>query len=280
MKQDEIYNLFDQFEFALHHSNGVEYWSARALQLLLGYMRWENFRTAIEKAKIACEKSGASVEDHFAKAEYWSDIGNRGGTRRIEDFALTRFACYLICQNGDPSKEPIAFAQTYFAVQTRKQEVIEQLLFENERLAQHSKFRKSEDQLARIAFQRGVSERNFSVIRAKGDEAFFGGVSTKEMKKRLGVPKDKPLENFLSRIALKMKDVAAEVTSHNVIENDLQGAEDISREHSDSNEKARMFLIAKGIRPENLPPSQDVADVQRKMDSDIKKLVREGKRKK
>jgi len=279
MKKELIKELFEKFEHACYVYKDVECWSARELQEILGYSEWRNFVKVVEKAKESCKHSGAAVSDHFVDSNKMAILGS-GSQRELDDIALTRYACYLIAQNGDPVKPEIAFAQTYFAVQTRKQEIIEQRLLDVERITAREKLSLSEKKLSGIIFERGVDEKGFAVIRSKGDKALFGGFSTIEMKRKLVVPDNRPLADFLPTLTIKAKDFATELTSHNVLEKDLKGEGSISKEHVDNNKAVRKMLQERGVKPEELPASEDVAKVKRRLATDGKKVLSEVKKKK
>lgn len=277
MKKEQIKELFRQFESICYIYNGIECWSARELQLLLGYTKWDNFIKVIDKAKIASEASEIKVSDHFAEIGKMVGLGS-GSQRIIPDYALTRYACYLIAQNGDASKPEIAFAQTYFAVQTRKQELIEKRLLDVARVTARDKLSKSEKKLSGIIYERGVDDKGFALIRSQGDKALFGGFSTQDMKRKLAIPENRPLADFLPTLTIKAKDFATELTSHNVLEKDLKGLESISDEHIENNKAVRRMMLERGVKPEALPPSEDVRKVKRKLDSDIKQIEKEAKK--
>lgn len=279
MKKEQIKQLFEQFEQACYDFKGMECWSARELQGILGYAKWDNFLNVIDKAKAACENAVGSVRDHFADVGKMVQIGSRS-EREIEDIALTRYACYLIAQNGDSAKPEIAFAQTYFAVQTRRQEIIEQRMLDIARVTAREKLSKSEKKLSGIIYERGVDEKGFALIRSKGDQALFGGFSTNEMKKKLQVADNRPLADFLPTLTIKAKDFATELTSHNVIERDLKGANAISNEHIDNNKAVRKMLIERGVKPEQLPPSEDLKKIQRRLDGDEKQVLKDAQKSK
>ena len=275
MKSELIALLHSDFEKNVHHDTqtDIEFWLARELQELLGYSRWENFSSVIQRAKTSCENSGYDVLDHFLDVTKKVSLGS-GAARDIQDTMLTRYACYLIAQNGDPSKDQIAFAQTYFAVQTRKQEVIEKRLGDVERVSARKKLTQSEKVLSGVLFERLGDGQSFARIRSKGDQALFGGASTQDMKERLGVPKNRPLADFLPTITIKAKDFANEITTFNIQRDDLRTEAKIAREHVSNNEEVRRLLDRRGITPESLPAAEDVKKVERRLTSEEKKLGR------
>ena len=254
------------------HIEGVECWSARDLQILLGYSKWDNFTNVIEKAKEACRNSGQDVNDQFPEVGKLIK-GAKGAERQIDDYYLTRYACYLIAQNGDPKKEQIAFAQTYFAVQTRKVELIEQRMAERERVQARVKLQETEKKMSGILYERGVDGKGFAIIRSKGDQALFR-LGTSELKKKLGVPEKRPIADFLPTVNIKAKDFAAEMTNVNVQTKDLYGVEPISDEHVENNKAVRRIMLERGIVPEELPAEEDVKKVERRLAKEDKKSLR------
>lgn len=272
MKKEVIVRLHASFEELVQNDEtGSEFWLARDLQELLGYARWENFAKVIDKARVACKGSGHEPDDHFLDVTKMVDLGS-GATRAIDDVALTRYACYLIAQNGDPSKDAIAFAQTYFALQTRKQELIEQRIAEVERLSARKKLTLSEKELSGIIYERVGDQMSFARIRSKGDVALFGGLTTQDMKNRLGVPDSRPLADFLPTITIKAKDFANEITNFNIKRDGLADEPAISREHVKNNKDVRDLLGQRGIRPEALPAAEDIKKIERRLTSETKKL--------
>ena len=271
MHRDQITKLFRSFEDIAHREADIEYWLARELQVLLGYAKWSNFEQVIDKARDACRNAGHAPEDHFADVGKMVDLGS-GAQRLIEDVALTRYAAYLIAQNGDPKKEAIAFAQTYFAVQARKQELIEARLAEIERLEARRSLTASEKELGGVIFERLRESETFARIKSKGDAALFGGWTTREMKKRLGVPETRALADYLPTITIKAKDLANEMTSHNVKAKDLRTEQAITSDHVDNNRELRQAMGRRGIKPEELPPEEDVRKLERRLQAEQKKL--------
>lgn len=277
MKKALLLDLLEKFEAASYELDGTECWSARDLQKILGYAEWRSFQNAIGKAQESCENSGEDRTNHFLEVSRNVEIANNA-TREIDDIALTRYACYLIAQNGDSSKAEIAFAQTYFAVQTRKQEIIEKHLLDVARVNAREKLSKSENKLSGIIYERGVDGQGFALIRSKGDQALFGGFSTNAMKRKLAVPSARPLADFLPTLTIKAKDFATELTSHNAIEKDLHGEKDISIEHVDNNTAVRKMLDERGVKPERLPAAEDLKKVKRKLESEPKNILKDGKK--
>lgn len=276
MKKEIIQRLYSAFEQAALEIDGVECWSARELQTLLGYRLWQNFTKVIDKAKVACEVVNQSISDHFIGVNKKVELGS-GAQREIEDLMLTRYACYLVAQNGDPRKEQIAFAQTYFAVQTRKAELIEQRLLEVERVKARAKLQETEKILSGVLYERGVNDKSFAIIRSKGDQALFR-LNTATLKRKMGVPASRPLADFLPTISIKAKDFAAEMTSMNVQTKDLQSETMIAKEHIDNNAAVRKMLLERGIVPEDFPAAEDVKKLERRLASEEKKAIENKKK--
>jgi DNA-damage-inducible protein D len=272
MKKEIIKHLTNDFEsYANQTQNGVEFWFGRDLQHLLGYTEWRNFTKVINKAKTSCDTAGHAIADHFVDVNKMVAIGS-GTQREIDDFMLTRFACYLIAQNGDPQKEPIAFAQNYFAVQTRKYEIIEQRINDWERLHARQKLWLSEKELSELIFERTRNDKDFGIIRSKGDQALFG-FTTSQMKERLGVQQSRPLADFLPTITIKAKDFATEITIFNVKDKDLKAGDKIAWEHVINNQGVRKLLLERGIKPESLPAAEDVKKLERRVKSADQKFI-------
>jgi DNA-damage-inducible protein D len=272
MNTELVRNLTDTFEgHAQQTEGGVEYWLARDVQHLLGYTEWRNFELVIGKAKTACEVSGHSTADHFVDVNKTIAMP-KGATKDVPDIMLTRYACYLIAQNGDPRKPEIAFAQTYFAIQTRKAELIEQRLLEAERVQARRKLTETEKELSQVIYEQTGGNQDFALIRSKGDHALFGK-STQAMKAQWKVPDSRPLADFAPTILLKAKDFATEITIFNARRHEMDNEGQISKEHITNNQAVRDTLLERGIRPESLPPAEDVKKVERRLQAEDKKAL-------
>ena len=275
-EKSKLIELKEKFDSIINteEKENIEFWYARDLQIQLGYKRWENFFETIKKAMQSCKNTGIEVDNHFREVTKMVKIGS-GAKRNLQDYMLTRYACYLIAQNGDSKKEEIAFAQTYFAVQTRKQEIIEDRIKLMNRLEAREKLKESEKQLSQNIYERGVDDLGFARIRSKGDSALFGGLNTMQMKAKYGVKENRPLADFLPTLTIAAKNLATEMTNYNVTEKDMYGEETITNEHVDNNLSVRNMLNKRGIKPENLKPAEDLKKLERRVKSENKKIARE-----
>ena len=273
-EKSKLIELKEKFDSIINteEKENIEFWYARDLQIQLGYKRWENFIETIKKAMQSCENAGIEVDNHFREVTKMVQIGS-GARRNLQDYMLTRYACYLIAQNGDSKKEEIAFAQTYFAVQTRKQEIIEDRIRLMNRLEAREKLKESEKQLSKNIYERGVDDLGFARIRSKGDSALFGGLNTMQMKAKYGVKENRPLADFLPTLTIAAKNLATEMTNYNVTEKDMYGEESITDEHVDNNLSVRNMLNKRGIKPENLKPAEDLKKLERRVKSESKKIA-------
>lgn len=273
-ERTKLIELKEKFDSIINteEKENIEFWYARDLQEQLGYTQWRNFLEVIKKAMISCESAGISVDDHFAEVSKMIKVA-KGAKRKVQDYMLTRYACYLIAQNGDSKKQEIAFAQTYFAVQTRKQEIIEDRIKLMNRLEAREKLKESEKQLSKNIYERGVDDLGFSRIRSKGDSALFGGINTMQMKEKYGVKENRPLADFLPTLTIAAKSLATEMTNYNVTEKDIYGENRITNEHIDNNLSVRNMLGKRGIKPENLKPAEDLKKLERRVKSENKKIA-------
>jgi DNA-damage-inducible protein D len=279
MEKAIIIRLTKNFEEYAYEEDGLEFWFARDLQILLGYSKWDNFVKVIDKAKESCENANQNVKDHFPGVRKKVLLGS-GAKREIEDIMLTRYACYLIAQNGDPRKSEIAFAQSYFAVQTRKQEIIEERIALKERFDAREKLVQSETELSKLIYERGVDDKGFARIRSKGDNALFGGYNTNQIKQKLQIPQNRPTADFLPTVTIAAKNLATEITNFNVKKDDLQGEQKITNEHVKNNKRIRNVLLEDNIVPENLPPEEDIKKLERRVKKQETKLATNSKKKK
>ena len=274
MEKTTITRLNKSFEESAYEQDGIEYWLARELQELLGYADWRNFLNAVNKAKESCETTGEAVSDHFVDVTKMVKIGS-GAERKQDDIMLTRYACYLIAQNGDPKKDQIAFAQSYFAIQTRKQEILEERIQLMERLHAREKLAATETELSKNIYERGVDNSGFARIRSKGDWALFGGHNTSDMKRKLGVAENRPLADFLPTITITAKQLATEITNFNVKKNNLKGEGNITQEHVKNNIDVRGLLGKSGIKPEDLPAEEDIKKLERRVKTLDKQITKD-----
>jgi DNA-damage-inducible protein D len=278
MKRALIHKLAATLEKLVHKetATGTEFWLARDLQKVLGYQRWSNFEKVIQKAMHACELAGNDASDHFLPIDKMEELASKK-SQQVSDYALTRYACYLIAQNANSAKEAVAFAQTYFALQTRRQEMIESRLADQERIDARKKLSQSEKVLSGLIYEHVENEGGFRRIRTKGDQALFGGVTTRQMKRRLKTPKGRALADFLPTITIKAKDFANEITNFSIKRDYLHTEAQIAREHIKNNREIRKLLGRRKIKPEELPAAEDVRKVEKRLLLEEKSLSQEAK---
>lgn len=274
MADDLMLETLDRLVQVLPSDEDTEFWFARDIQEALGYLKWDNFQNVLKKAIASCGESGVPVEAHFRRVDRAIAMPN-GGERITDDFMLTRYACYLIAMNGDPRKKAVAYSQSYFAVQTRKHEVIEERMRLQERIDARDRLKESEKSLSELMYERGVDSKGFGIIRSKGDAALFGGLNTQSMKARYGITGNRPLADFLPTLSIAAKNLANEMTNINIVKQDHRGESAIGREHVENNRSVREILGQRGIRPEELPAEADLAALERQVTRETKTITKQ-----
>ncbi len=270
---DTIQKNLESIKRVSNDDHPMEFWSARDLMPMLGYTKWQKFTEVIERAKAACKLSGQNIDDHVTGAGKMIATG-KGATRKIEDFFLTRYAFYLIAQNGDPRKPEIALAQTYFATQTRKQELLEQRDMESKRLDARAKLRETESKIESTVYERGIKYPvEFATFKNKHIEALYGGISASQLKKIRKIPPKRSLADFDSHVELKAKDFALAMTDHNIKEKDIRGKEAMNTEVVKNSRETRQALLNRGIKPEHIKPEEDLKLVESRKNKEAKRIA-------
>ena len=258
---------------SIKHVNeyGEEYWLARELQLVLEYAQWRRFSDAIERAKLACKNSGFAVEDHFADIGKMVDIGS-GAERQIDDVMLSRYACYLIVMNGDPRKEVISIGQSYFSVNTRQQELIdnyEQMSEDQKRLAIRNEMIAHNKSLAEAAQMAGIEDqREYAIFQNKGYQGLYGGLGAKEIHARKGLKKSQKILDHMGSTELAANLFRATQTGEKLRRENIQGKQVAYDTHYEVGKKVRQTIKELGgTMPEDLPtPQKSIAQIEREQE--------------
>ncbi len=279
MQRERIHELNTTLERRMRRetATGTEFWLARDLQSIFGYVHWANFERVIHKAMMACEAAGHAVDDHFLRLEKIEDISARRSLK-VTDYALTRYACYLVAQSADATKDQVALARNYFASPANEQDTVEGRRADAERIEARRKLSESEKVLSGLIYEHVEDDEGFRRIRTKGDQALFGGVTTRQMKRRLRVPKGRAMADFLPTLTIKAKDFANEITNFDIKRDYLHTEAQITREYIKNNREIRKVLERRKIKPEELPAAEDVKKVERRLSKEDKSLLEQARR--